>query len=49
MPAIMVVAKFNRPSLAPPGGHQVGGLRGSLIIERSYSITHFLNERFKRR
>jgi len=42
------VAKFDRPALALPGGHQVCGLRGSVIIERSDSMTHFLNESFKR-
>jgi hypothetical protein len=42
------VAKFNRPSLALPGGHRVRGLRGSIVIERSDSMTHFLNESFKR-
>src|SRR5205807_4478903 len=36
------VAKLNRPSLAQSGGHQGGGLRRCVIIERSDSMTHFL-------
>jgi hypothetical protein len=42
------VAKLNRPSLALTGGRQVCGLRGSSIIERSDSLTHFLNVSCKR-
>ena len=42
------VTQFNWPALALPGGHKVRGLRRSLIIEWSNSMTHFLDKGFKR-
>jgi hypothetical protein len=42
------VAQFNWPALPLPGGHQIRGLRRSLIIEWSNSMTHFLDKGFKR-
>jgi hypothetical protein len=41
------VAQLNWPALALPGGHQVRGLRGSIIIERSDSMTHSIEKGFK--
>jgi hypothetical protein len=43
------VTQLDGPPLALPGGHQVCGLRGSSIIERGDSMTHFLEGGFKRR
>ncbi len=42
------VAQFNWPALALPGGHEVGGLGCSFIIEWSHSMTHFLEKSLKR-
>ncbi len=42
------VAQFNWPALALPGGHKVGGLCCSFIIEWSHSMAHFFQKSFKR-
>ena len=43
------VAQLTWPALALPGGHQVRGQRGSIIVEGGDSVTYFIEKDVKRR
>jgi hypothetical protein len=43
------VAQLTWPALALPGGHQVRGQRGSIIVEGGDSVTYFVEKDVKGR